>query len=273
VRALHKLLIVVLLALSGGFGGPSFEASTKVFRWQDEGGDIIPRILPTLSLTLPIKNRFSITPGTQVLGYGHQFGNLSLKISTVGESGGSFEVVHNLFDEFPSNGFRERDVGFDPEHFMMGSGGFISFYRIGIFSETPYASLRVDVENCGEDISPFAKVRVEYAAYLRGFFGGFDAEVFLKTISSPWVRYHLAGKTFDVNILESPVYINLGYRKSVGGVEVMGMTSFLVSQDVGPKLGPCGPGNVCRDGATDGFSPIYSKVKFQGSIKIPFQIE
>lgn len=90
--------------------------------------------------------------------------------------------------------------------------------------------------------------------------------------ASPYTRFNLAGKTFDVHVLETPIYTHMGARmKYAGGLELMGGFSWLLSTERGPSLGPCTRDNTCRDGASDGFSPFYPQWKVFGQIRYPLR--
>lgn len=273
MRPLYRVLALCFLTcfLRNTYSA-TLEVSTKVFRWQDEGGDIIPRILPTVSITAPLSSSLDIAPSMQVLGYGHQLGNVGIKLSSVGNQSIAIELIHNLFNEFPSNGFREGDCGFDPEHFTFGNSNLVTYYRVLLSSKSEWQSIQLGYENDGFASQKYSKALIDFQLTIGGLILGINSEVFLKTIEHTWARYSLAGKTFDVNIFESPTYILSGYQRRFGKVDVSALAFFLISADVGPKLGPCSDSNHCREGASDGFSPIYSELKFQGTLKMPLKM-
>jgi hypothetical protein len=116
---------------------------------------------------------------------------------------------------------------------------------------------------------------VELKTYASDFFVELEAEPFSSQVmqyvkanlfgedAGEWRRFMVVGKTFDVHILEMPIYLNSGAKlKYKGGLELQGGVSWLLSQDEGPRLGPCDAlVNPCREGASDGYSPFYPQWK------------
>lgn len=133
----------------------------------------------------------------------------------------------------------------------------------------------------------FAKVPlglgVELKTYSSDFFVELEAEPFASQVmqymranllgrdAGEWKRFVVVGKTFDVHILEMPIYVNSGAKlKYRNGLELQGGVSWLLSQDEGPLLGPCdNVANPCRDGATDGYSPFYPQWKVFWKVQYP----
>jgi hypothetical protein len=133
----------------------------------------------------------------------------------------------------------------------------------------------------------FAKVPLglgfELKTYASDFFVELEADPFASQVmqyvrgnilgreASEWKRFVVVGKTFDVNILEMPIYVNSGAKlKYHNGLELQAGVSWLLSLDRGPILGPCDERkNVCREGATDGFSPFYPQWKVFWMVRYP----
>ena len=89
--------------------------------------------------------------------------------------------------------------------------------------------------------------------------------------SGDYTRFRVVGKTFDVNYMETPIYVNAGAKlKYKNGLELQGGMSWLLSSDRGPQLGPCNEqDNKCLDGATDGYSPFYPQWKVFWLVRYP----
>ncbi|HKP97956.1 MAG TPA: hypothetical protein VJ385_19645 [Fibrobacteria bacterium] len=87
-----------------------------------------------------------------------------------------------------------------------------------------------------------------------------------------YARFRMVGKTFDVHILETPVYVNSGAKlKYKNGLELQAGLSWLLSSDRGPRLGPCDAlANKCLEGATDGYSPFFPQWKVFWLMRYPF---
>ena len=116
---------------------------------------------------------------------------------------------------------------------------------------------------------------LELKTYTTDFFTELEAQPFtsqvMKQIRSDalgesggeWKRFQVVGKTFDVHFMEMPIYVNSGAKlKYKNGLELQGGLSWLLSSDRGPVLGPCDAiKNVCKEGATDGYSPFYPQWK------------
>jgi hypothetical protein len=133
----------------------------------------------------------------------------------------------------------------------------------------------------------FAKVPMglglELKTYASDFFVELEAEPFATQVmqyvranvlgrdAGEWQRFVVVGKTFDVHILEMPIYVNSGAKlKYKSGLELQGGVSWLLSQDEGPNLGPCDMSvNPCRDGASDGYSPFYPQWKVFWRVSYP----
>jgi len=127
-------------------------------------------------------------------------------------------------------------------------------------------------------------IGVELKTYTTDFFAELEAQPFtsqvLKKIDAEingeedgdWKRFNMTGKTFDIHLLELPVYVNSGAKlKYKNGLELQGGISWLLSLERGPTLGPCDVRyNACRDGASDGFSPFYPQWKVFWLIRYPF---
>lgn len=109
---------------------------------------------------------------------------------------------------------------------------------------------------------PFAR---QIPGRLRSIFGGGE--------SGDWLRLHVVGKTFDVHFREAPTYLNTGAKLKYGsGLQLQGGLSWLLSKDFGPSLGPCNNvSNICRDGATDGYSPFHPQWKVFWLVRYPFR--
>jgi hypothetical protein len=125
---------------------------------------------------------------------------------------------------------------------------------------------------------------LELKTYSTDFFTEIEAQPFTSQImkkinalvldepDGQWKRFHVVGKSFDVNLMEMPVYINSGAKLKYGnGLQLQGGLSWLLSSDRGARLGPCLPEkNVCKDGASDGFSPFYPQWKVFWQVRYPF---
>jgi hypothetical protein len=85
-------------------------------------------------------------------------------------------------------------------------------------------------------------------------------------------RFQVAGKTFDVHVLETPFYVDAGAKlKYKNGLVLQGGMSWLLSAERGPRLGPCDAEiNACRDGASDGYSPFFPQWKVFWAVRYPF---
>ncbi|MDB5048625.1 MAG: hypothetical protein JWO30_1696 [Fibrobacteres bacterium] len=134
------------------------------------------------------------------------------------------------------------------------------------FSLVPM-SLGVELKTFNTDFfaeveaQPFAaQIGHKIRADLRGDAGG------------EYTRFHVAGKTFDVHFMETPLYVNSGAKlKYKNGLELQGGLSWLLSSDRGPELGPCNAvSNRCLDGASDGYSPFFPQWKVFWLVRYPF---
>ena len=125
---------------------------------------------------------------------------------------------------------------------------------------------------------------LELKTYSTDFFAEVEAQPFTAQIMKriradlygrdhgDWTRFYMVGKTFDVHLLETPIYMNAGAKlKYKNGLELQGGMAWLLSADRGPELGPCRSGtNVCQDGATDGYSPFFPQWKVFWLVRYPF---
>ena len=125
---------------------------------------------------------------------------------------------------------------------------------------------------------------IELKTYSTDFFSEIEAQPFISQVmkkidadingsaDAEWKRFVVIGKTFDVNIFETPIYVNSGAKlKYPNGLELQGGMSWLLSSDRGAILGPCDRIiNPCKDGASDGFSPFYPQWKVFWQMKFPF---
>ncbi|MBW8890138.1 MAG: hypothetical protein JF616_20480 [Fibrobacteres bacterium] len=124
---------------------------------------------------------------------------------------------------------------------------------------------------------------VEMKTYSTDFFAEVEAQPFTVQIMKKirgdlygrelgdWKRFYVVGKTFDVNIRETPVYVNAGAKlKYKNGLELQGGMAWLLSSDRGPELGPCSAvDNPCQAGATDGYSPFFPQWKVFWQVRYP----
>jgi hypothetical protein len=125
---------------------------------------------------------------------------------------------------------------------------------------------------------------LEMKTYNTDFFAEVEAQPFTVQIMNKiradlygrddgdWKRFYVVGKSFDVHILETPFYVNAGAKlKYQNGLTLQGGMSWLLSADRGPRLGPCdAEENVCREGATDGYSPFFPQWKVFWTVRYPF---
>lgn len=125
---------------------------------------------------------------------------------------------------------------------------------------------------------------LELKTYGTDFFTEIEAQPFTSQImgkiraelsgreNGDWTRFYMVGKTFDVHIRETPIYVNAGAKlKYKNGLELQGGMAWLLSTDRGPELGPCtAVTNICQEGATDGYSPFFPQWKVFWTIRYPF---
>jgi hypothetical protein len=126
---------------------------------------------------------------------------------------------------------------------------------------------------------------LEFKTYATDFFLEAESQPFTRQIlgrigsafggreSGEWLRFHVVGKTFDVHYREAPAYLNAGAKlKYASGLQLQGGLSWLLSKDEGPSLGPCNNvSNICREGATDGYSPFHPQWKVFWLVRYPFR--
>ena len=126
---------------------------------------------------------------------------------------------------------------------------------------------------------------VELKTYTSDFFLELEAEPFARTVlqkfraelrgqaGGEWTRFQATGKAFDIHILEMPIYGHAGGKlKYRNGMELQAGFSWMLSQDQGPRLGPCDDEkNPCTAGATDGYSPFYPQWKLFGLMRYPLK--
>jgi hypothetical protein len=126
---------------------------------------------------------------------------------------------------------------------------------------------------------------VELKTYSTDFFVELEAQPFAAQIAhmiradlqggdhEEYTRFTVAGKTFDVHFMETPLYANAGAKlKYQNGLELQSGLSWLLSSDRGPSLGPCDAlVNKCLDGATDGYSPFFPQWKVFWLMRYPFK--
>lgn len=126
---------------------------------------------------------------------------------------------------------------------------------------------------------------LQLKTYTTDFFIELEAQPFYRHVENyakawvtgespdPNVRFHMVAKSFDVHILETPLYFNTGGRlKYAGGLELQGGFSWQLSQERGAVLGPCTRLNPCADrAASDGFSPFFPQWKVFGQLRYPLR--
>lgn len=125
---------------------------------------------------------------------------------------------------------------------------------------------------------------VELKTFTTDFFAELEAQPFTAQVMNKirsdlygreggdWERFSVAGKEFDVHVLETPFYVNAGAKlKYKNGLVLQGGMSWLLSSDRGPRLGPCDAEfNVCAEGASDGYSPFFPQWKVFWAVRYPF---
>jgi hypothetical protein len=126
---------------------------------------------------------------------------------------------------------------------------------------------------------------LEMKTFSTDFFAEIEAQPFASQVArmvraalygrgdGEWERFRMVGKTFDVHILETPLYANAGAKlKYANGLELQGGIAWLLSAERGPRLGPCRAlTNPCRDGASDGYSPFFPQWKVFWLARYPFR--
>ncbi len=242
--------------------------------------------------------RFKVTP----------FANKTLRLLGIAAV---FEARRQFTNFFPSNGYRVKNEGFGPEGFIFGSPALVTSMRalmamdieliklssylpfklyLNLGWEGAYASHIEDdnrerAEPTGRPApdQSFVKipgsVGVEFKTFGTDFFIEVEAEPFLSNLlalgrnSQGWARYNIVGKTLDISIWETPLFLNTGGKmKYPNGLQLQGGLAWMLSQEIGSTLGPCVAGiNNCREGATDGFSPFYPQWKIFGLISYPIR--
>lgn len=125
---------------------------------------------------------------------------------------------------------------------------------------------------------------LELKTYTTDFFAELETQPFASQVmkkiradlgvesDGQWKRFTVIGKTFDLNLMETPIYVNSGAKlKYKNGLEMQGGLSWLLSSDRGPVLGPCDNlRNPCKEGASDGYSPFFPQWKVFWLIRYPF---
>jgi hypothetical protein len=164
----------------------------------------------------------------------------------------SFEMRKQLFEFFPSNGFRVESEGFGPEGFLFGNDAFVTSYRfitafdletIKLSSYLPFKFYGnvgweggpagyIEKANAQEALrqgvsapdQSFAKIPLsiglEMKTFSTDYFVEFQAEPFQSHVLGllsggsdfPWTRFRVVGKNFDVHWRETPAYVHTGAR-------------------------------------------------------------
>ncbi len=305
---------------TAGVGNVHLTLFGRTFLWDNQAAQKVPPFLPHAELNYGVTDKVDITAGFNALSYVFQPGYAYLRLKATPQSNknirflgvaGILEADHQMFNFFPSDGYRVQSEGFGPEGFLFGNGDFITSIKalaavdlelIRVSSYLPlklyfnagfegeFSSYIAD-DNAARARAAGAKAPdqsfdriplsagVEFKTFATDFFVEGQAEPFLSNLMalsrSPmgWARYQVVGKTFDVSLWETPINLNLGARmKYANGLELMGGISWLLSRDVGPSLGPCNAlYNACREGATDGFSPFYPQWKVFALLRYPLR--
>lgn len=290
----------------------------RTFLWDNNAAQKIPPFMPHGELNYGVTDYCDVTAGFNAVSYVLQpgYSYLRIKASPMGNKdirffgiAGIVEAQHQMFNFFPSDGYRVKSEGFGPEGFLFGNDALITslkalvaadFELIRLSSYLPFKlylnagwegefssyiaddnAARAKALNAPAPDQAFDKIPLsaglELKTYATDFFLETEAQPFLSNLIAlqhgldGWARYQVVGKTFDVSLWETPIYLNIGARMKYGnGLELQGGLSWLLSSDLGPTLGACEPAhNSCHDGATDGFSPFYPQWKVFGLVQYP----